>query len=81
MITSFVPSIPLNRLVHPILTFAQYVVREKTDSLPLFLLRYRAFAQRTLLFFFSHGDLINDRQGRMDLVPLNRLLQSTLANL
>jgi thiol:disulfide interchange protein DsbD len=46
-----------------------------------FLSKYGVFGPPTLLFFSSHGDLINVRQGEMDLAQFNSMLQSTLANL
>ena len=61
--------------------FLQLDLTENTPSQQAFLSKYGVFGPPTLLFFSSNGDLINVRQGEMDLPQFNSVLQSTLANL
>lgn len=63
------------------ISFLQLDLTENTSAQQAFLSKYGVFGPPTLLFFSSHGDLINVRQGEMDLAQFNSVLQSTLANL
>jgi len=63
------------------ISFLQLDLTENTPSQQAFLSKYGVFGPPTLLFFSSNGDLINVRQGEMDLAQFNSVLQSTLANL
>ena len=68
-------------LVVSVLAFTQCDLIKKTNSLQVFLSKCGVFALLTLLFFSSHGDLLNVRQGEMDLVQFNSMQKSALANL
>lgn len=63
------------------ISFLQLDLTENTAAQQAFLSKYGVFGAPTLLFFSSNGDLINVRQGEMDLAQFNSMLQSTLANL
>ncbi len=63
------------------ISFLQLDLTENMPAQQAFLSKYGVFGPPTLLFFSSHGDLINVRQGEMDLAQFNSMLQSTLANL
>ena len=63
------------------ISFLQLDLTENTPSQQAFLSKYGVFGPPTLLFFSSNGDLINVRQGELDLAQFNSVLQSTLANL
>lgn len=63
------------------ITFLQLDLTENTPAQQAFLSKYGVFGPPTLLFFSSNGDLINVRQGEMNLAQFDRVLQSTLANL
>lgn len=63
------------------ISFLQLDITENTTDQQVFLSKYGVFGPPTLLFFSSTGDLINVRQGEMDLAQFKNMLQSTLANL
>tara|TARA_R110001632_G_scaffold23778_2_gene67124 strand:- start:26942 stop:28720 length:1779 start_codon:yes stop_codon:yes gene_type:complete len=63
------------------ISFLQLDLTENTPAQQAFLSKYGVFGPPTLLFFSSNGDLINVRQGEMDLAQFNSMLQLTLANL
>lgn len=63
------------------IAFLQLDLTENTPAQQAFLSKYGVFGPPTLLFFSSNGDLINVRQGEMNLAQFDRVLQSTLANL
>jgi thiol:disulfide interchange protein DsbD len=63
------------------IAFLQLDLTENTPAQQAFLSKYGVFGPPTLLFFSPNGDLINIRQGEMDLAQFNHVLQSTLANL
>ena len=63
------------------ISFLQLDLTENTPAQQAFLSKYGVFGPPTLLFFSSNGDLINVRQGEVDLAQFNSMLQLTLANL
>lgn len=63
------------------ISFLQLDLTENTAAQQAFLSKYGVFGPPTLLFFSSNGDLINVRQGEVDLAQFNSMLQLTLANL
>jgi thioredoxin:protein disulfide reductase len=63
------------------IVFLQLDLTKNTTSQQIFLSKYGVFGPPTLLFFSSHGDLLNVRQGEIDLAQFNTLLESTLARL
>ena len=63
------------------ISFLQLDLTDNTPDQQAFLTKHGVFGPPTLLFFSSNGDLINVRQGEMNLAQFNSVLQSTLANL
>lgn len=55
--------------------------KKKTVHLQVFLSKCGVFALLTLLFFSSYSNLLNVRQGKLDLVQFSSIQTVALANL